>query len=83
MLRRLGAAYYQTRHGRGTAADAARPAGAVTACEARNGSQAHPRDGNAGTGAGARARHPRRWRTRVARCAARLGRCPRGARGSR
>jgi len=63
MLRHLGAAYYQTLRGRRPAADAARAGLPVTATEARpRASDAHPGGQSAAAGAGAHARHPRRWR---------------------
>ncbi|HEY5988841.1 MAG TPA: CBS domain-containing protein [Streptosporangiaceae bacterium] len=65
MLRHLGAAYYQTLHGQGTAADVARAVEAVHEFEARNGTAgpgAHGRQ--LGPVARPRVRHRGRWRVR-------------------
>jgi CBS domain-containing protein len=65
MLRHLGAAYYQTLQGQATAADVAQAVEAVTDFEARRDvSHAGPGEGNEAVEAGARARHPGRWRVR-------------------
>ena len=66
MLRQLGAAYYQTLHGEGTASDVARAVDAVADAQGRRDLATQPARSGASSDAGSQLRgwHRRSWRVR-------------------